>query len=407
MEQLDIALILITFGGLFLLGLIADLLGRHTPLPRVTLLILAGVLIGPSALDWLPSFTQDWFPVLADIALAMIGFMLGQSLTKKQFSSMARPILGISIGVMIMTSSLMFIGLLAVGAPIELALILAGIAPATAPAPVVDVTQELNANGPYSKTLLGIVAIDDAWGMLLFSLLLVIASIVAGNGDAMASLYTGLWEVSGAILLGLILGFPMSYLTSHIYPGKSSQAEVLGLVLLCAGLAEWMGVSYILATMVMGMVVANFTRHHRHRPFKEVETFEWPLLILFFLLAGASFELEMLAGVGLIGIAYILFRVLGRISGSYLGTRWAEKHDPNISHQSSSFKWMGFALLPQAGVSIGMALLAIQHFPELQAVILGVILSTTILFELIGPPMTRYLIVKSGEAKTPVTSNQD
>lgn len=391
-EPQSIAEILITFGGLFLLGLIADLLGRHTPLPRVTLLILAGVLIGPSVLDWLPDFTQSWFPVLTDIALAMIGFMLGQSLTLKKIAAMGRPIIGISVGVMIMTATLMFTGLVLLGASWELALILAAVAPATAPAPVVDVTSEAKAKGDFTDTLLGIVAVDDAWGMLLFSVLLVAAAVVAGNGDTANILADGIWEVSGAIVLGAALGFPMAYLTSHLYPGKASQAEVLGLVLLCAGLAEWLDVSYILSAMMLGTVVANFTRHHRHRAFQEMETYEWPLLILFFLLAGASLKLGTLYEVGLIGAGYIVFRVLGRLSGSYLGSKWAGCDDPN-------YRLMGLAMLPHAGVPIGMALVAIQQFPELKNTILTVILGSTILFELIGPYVTRALLIRSGDAK--------
>lgn len=397
---MDISIILMTFGGLFLLGLVADLIGRHTPLPRVTLLIFAGVLIGPSALDWLPEFTQDWFPVLTDIALALIGFSLGQSLTKKKLTTLGRPIVGISIGVMLMTALLMFFGLLALGAPLELALILAGIAPATAPAPVVDVVNEMDANGPYTGTLLGIVAVDDAWGMLLFSVLLVIAGMLAGNGNHLDSILHGGYEVFGAVLLGGLLGYPMAYLTSHIYPGKSTQAEALGLVLLCAGLAEWFGVSYLLATMVMGMMVANFTQHHKKKLFHELETFEWPLLILFFLLAGAALDIYAFLGVGLLGLGYFILRILGRISGSYLGTLWAQKtsqkadfHQADINH----FRWMGLAMLPHAGIPIGMALLAIQYFPQYQATLLAIILGSTILFELIGPPLTRQLLIRSGE----------
>jgi len=287
-ESIPIAPILLTFGGLFLIGLIADLLGRHTPLPRVTLLIFCGLLIGPEGFDWLPGFVDQWFPILTDIALAMIGFLLGQNLTREKLTTMGRPIIGISISVMIATAILMFVGLWLLGVPVEMALVLAGIAPATAPAPVVDVTREIDAKGPFTDTLLGVVAIDDAWGMVLFSCLLVVATIVGGNGHSLDALNDGLWEVFGALILGGALGFPMAYLNSHLYPGKSSQAEVLGLVLLCAGLAEIIGVSYILSAMMMGTVVANFSSHHQHRPFDELETFEWPLLILFFLLAGAS-----------------------------------------------------------------------------------------------------------------------
>ncbi|WP_319380517.1 cation:proton antiporter [Thiomicrorhabdus sp.] len=394
-QQIEVAHILITFGGLFIIGLVADLLGRHTPLPRVTLLILTGFLIGPSALDWLPPFTDAWFPILTDIALAMIGFMLGQNLTRKKLASMGRPILGISLGVMFMTALLMFTGLWLLGIPVEIALILAGIAPATAPGPVVDVTSELQAKGCFTDTLLGIVAVDDAWGMLMFSLLLVAASLMLGNGNAFVSLEDGLWEVFGALLLGGLLGFPMAYLSSHLYPGKASQAEVLGLVLLCAGLAEWLEVSYILAAMSMGTVVANFSRDHCERPFREIETFQWPLLILFFLLAGASLQLQSLFEAGLIGLAYILLRIAGRISGSFLGATWAGCHERN-------YAWMGLAMLPHAGVPIGMALVAIQHFPQHESLLLAVILGATVVFELIGPFITRKMLIKSGDANSPL-----
>ena len=289
-----------------------------------------------------------------------------------------------------MTVLCMFVGLVALGAPIELALIFAAIAPATAPAPVVDVTQQLNAKGPFTDTLLGIVAVDDAWGMLLFSVLLVVASIFAGNGDSMQMLYLGIWEISGAILLGIVIGFPMAYLTSHLYPGKSSQAEVLGLVLLCAGLAEWLHVSYILSAMVMGIIVANFTRHHRQRAFKEIQALEWPLLILFFLLAGASLQLNALFEVSLLGMGYIVFRIAGRLSGSYFGAKWA-------GCSGQQYHWMGLAMLPHAGIPIGMALLAIHHFPGYQSIILAVILGSTVIFELIGPSLTRMMLMRSGE----------
>lgn len=389
-DAIHIAPILLTFGGLFLLGLLADLLGRHTPLPRVTLLILSGLLIGPEAFNWLPDFVGQWFPVLTDIALAMIGFMLGQNLSRRKLAEMGRPIIGISVSVMLATAVLMFFGTWLLGVPIEMALILAGIAPATAPAPVMDVVKESGAKGPLTDTLLGVVAIDDAWGMLLFSVLLVVAVIVTGNGHTAEALQDGIWEVFGALLLGGALGFPMAYITSHIYPGKASQAEVLGLVLVCAGLAEWMGVSYILSAMMMGTMVANFAKHHRHRPFAEIEMFEWPLLILFFLLAGASLSLQALLTVGWIGVGYIVFRLLGRIIGSHWGAKWAKC-------SNKDFAWMGLAMLPHAGIPIGMALVAVKQFPDFKEPILAVILGATVVFELLGPVTTRWILKRAGE----------
>jgi len=386
-----IAEILVTLGGLFLIGLVADLIGRHTPLPRVTLLLLVGFLIGPSFFDWLPVFTENWFPVLTDIALAMIGFLLGQKLTLPTLRQMGRSVLTMSISVVFLTSILVFSVLSLFGVSLEVALLLAGIAPATAPAATVDVVREYRAQGRFTDTLLGIVAIDDAWGLLVFSVLLAVTQALTGQGGASEVLVTSSWEIGGAMLLGLILGAPMAYLTGRILPGEPTQAEALGGVLLCAGLAVWLEVSYILAAIMLGAVVANLAKHH-DRPFHAIEGFEWPFLVLFFLLAGASLHIEALAQIGLLGAGYIILRVVGRILGVRLGG-WISGSDKETR------RWLGLALLPQAGVAIGMALYASQHFPELEDIILPVILGSTVIFELFGPVVTRRVLIRMGEVQ--------
>jgi len=386
-----IAEILITFGSLFLVGLVADLAGRHSPLPRVTLLLVAGFLIGPAVLDWLPLFTQDWFPLLTDIALAMIGFLLGQKLTPARLRDLGTTVLAMSIGEVLLTAILVFSVLFLLGAPVEVALLLAGIAPATAPAATVDVVNECQADGKFTDTLLGIVAIDDAWGLLLFSLVLAIAQALGGGAGVGDILATGAWEIGGALLLGLALGVPMAFITGRIRPGEPTQAEALGLIMLCAGLAVWAGVSYILAAIIMGTVVANLAKHHS-RPFHAIKGFEWPFLILFFLLAGAALHLEALAQVGLLGLAYIVLRVCGQILGTRLGG-WLSKTERETRH------WIGLALLPQAGVAIGMALLASQRFPEFKDIILPVVLGSTVVFELLGPVMTRRVLIRMEQVK--------
>jgi len=383
--------ILITFGGLFLIGLLADLVGRKTPLPRVTLLLLCGFLIGPSVLDWLPEFTIAWFPVLTDIALAMIGFLLGERLTRARLAKMGTAVLAMSIGEVLLTALLVFSMLSLFGAPVEIALLLAGIAPATAPAATLDVVREYRAKGRFTDTLLGIVAIDDAWGLLLFSLLLAAAQAYSGQSGAADVLASGSWEIGGALLLGLVLGVPMAYLSGRVRPGEPSQAEALGIVLLCGGLAVWAGVSHILTSIVLGATVANLARHHE-RPFHAIEGIEWPFLILFFLLAGAALHVEAIGQVGLLGIAYITLRVAGRILGTRLGG-WLSGTEPVTR------RWIGLALLPQAGVAIGMALLASQRFPELKDTLLTVVLGSTVVFELLGPVMTRRVLARVGEIR--------
>lgn len=398
MADPSLAQILITFGGLFLIGLVADLLGRYTFLPRVTLLLLAGFIIGPSLLDWLPDFTQQWFPILTDIALAMIGFLLGNNMTRARLSELGRPVLAMSIGEVLMTALLVFSVLKLFNVPTDIALLLAGIAPATAPAATLDVINEYRAKGKFTNTLQGIVAIDDAWGLLVFSVLLAIAEALNGNG-VIETLQSGAWEICGAVGLGLLLGLPMALLTGHIRPGEPTQAEALGVVMLCAGLSEWLGVSYILSAITLGAIVANLAKHHE-RPFRAIEGFEWPLLILFFLLAGAALHLDTLAQVGVLGGGYILLRSLGLVLGAWLGGRTSGV-DQNVR------KWMGVALLPQAGVAIGMALLVSQRFPEIGGVILPVILGSTVFFELIGPVATRYALSCAGELNQNDTIDDD
>lgn len=387
----DAATILFTFGGLFLIGLLADIAGKHTPLPRVTLLLLAGFAIGPSGFDMLPAFMQDCFPLLTEISLTMIGFLLGQHMTLQRLRDLGRSVLTMSASEVLMTGILIATILSLFGVPLHIALLLAGIAPATAPAATLDVVHEYSAHGKFTNTLLGIVAIDDAWGLFIFSLMLAAAEAIHGGGGVTDAIITGTWEIAGAIILGLVLGVPMAYITGRIRSGEPTQAEALGVVLICAGLAVWFEVSYILAAMVMGSIVANFAYHHE-RPFNAIEGIEWPFLILFFLLAGASLHLEALFDAGWLAVGYILLRVIGRVGGVWFGGLicGAERRIRN---------WLGLTLLPQAGVAIGMALLAAHRFPESEDIILPIVLGATVIFEVAGPAVTRLILTHVGEIK--------
>lgn len=155
-------------GGLFLAGLLTDMMARHTPVPRVTLMLIVGFLAGPSVLDLLPAFSEQWFPILTDIALVMIGFLLGQKITPSALRQSGKAVLAMSLGEVLVTSSLVFSVLLLLGMQHEIALLLGAIAPASAPAATVDVVRESRAKGTFTQDLLSIVAIDDAWGLLMY-----------------------------------------------------------------------------------------------------------------------------------------------------------------------------------------------------------------------------------------------
>lgn len=384
---------LLSIGGIFLLGFAADLAGRYTPMPRVTLLLLSGLLFGPAGLDLLPHrFIDEWFPLLTHIALCMVGFLLGEKITVSAIRERGRSVLWMSVGQAMGASLLVGTVLFLWGAAPAFALIMAGIAPASAPAAIFDVVKESGKKSHFTKILLGIVAIDDAWGLLIFSFLLAAASAISGQGGAAEAFLTGCGEVTGSIVLGLLIGLPMAFLTGRIRPGEPTQAEALGLVIICAGTAVLLDLSAILAAMVMGSTVATLASHHEH-PFNEINEIEWPFMILFFLLAGASLHMEKLAAAGVIGLLYMI----ARIAGLYIGARLSGhlvNADPVIR------KWLGCCLFPQAGVALGMALLATDRFPELKDLILPVVIGSTVIFEIIGPVITRHVLNKTSNEKT-------
>lgn len=148
-----------------------------------------------------------------------------------------------------------------------------------------------------------------------------------------------------------------------------------------------LGVSFLLAVLSMGVTVANLAKHHA-QPFHAIENIERPFLILFFVLAGAGLHLESLWEIGLIGLVYILCRVIGKLAGCYLG-------GDAINAPTNIKNWMGFALSPQAGVAMGMALIAADRVPDYGSLILSVVVGTTVIFELIGPMVIRYAILKA------------
>ena len=372
---------LLALGGFFLLGLVTDLLGRHTFLPRVTLLLLFGIAIGEEALDLIPSIFTNNFEIIADMALLMIGFLLGGKLTIASLRKSGNKILWISISAVIGPVVMVILGLTLIGVSFEVAILLGCIASATAPAATMDTVIEANYKGPFAETLLSIVAFDDVWGLILFSIGIAVAAAISGMDGGLSPITIVAYELGGAVILGLLIGLPAAYLTGRIKPGQPILTEALGIVFVCGGLALLLDVSFLIASMVMGAVIVNLAKHHEY-PFHAIEDIEWPFMIIFFILAGALLDISGLKDIGLIGLIYIICRIIGKIVGALIGSKYSGA-DPLTR------RWMGVALLPQAGVAMGMALVAASQFPDYRQLLLSVVISTTVFFEIIGPVFTR------------------
>jgi Kef-type K+ transport system membrane component KefB len=386
---MDLHTAFLLIGVLFLVGLASDALSARAHVPRVSILMLAGVALGSGGFDLLPADIRAWYEFLAIAALTMIAFLLGGELTPATLRRRGHQILTVSLAVVMATAALVATGLMALGVDPALALLLAGIATATDPAATVDVIDQMRAKGPFPERLKGIVAVDDGWGLVLFAGLLALASAVNGDGIAAAA-GLALWELAGAALVGIGVGLPAAALTGRLRPGRATRLEALAVVFLLAGFAIWLEVSFLFAGMVAGATVATVATHHE-RSFHEIERVRDPFLVIFFVLAGATLDQGALAGLGVLGLGYIALRVAGRLAGGVAGGRLA-----GLPAREGALT--GLALTPQAGVAVGMALVAGDAIPAHRDTILAVTVASTVLFELAGPVATQIAIVKAGRA---------
>jgi Kef-type K+ transport system membrane component KefB len=387
----DGAVAFIALGILLLIGLAADYGSRRLGLPSITILLVVGLLVGPEMLDLLPSTADEWFPVVSTLALTMVGFLLGAEFTRDHIREAGRADLFIAAVQGVATAVIVGGGLWLAGADAALALPLAGIAVATAPAATLAVVHEQRASGPFTRSLIGVVALDDVIALALFGMLAsAAAALTTGDGGA-SLLGRSAWEIFGAVGLGIAVGLPAAALTGRLRPGRPTQEEAYAIVLLCAGLATLLEVSYLLAAVVLGATLANRAGHHEIA-FHEIERIEWPALIVFFVLAGASLDLSSLTKVGWLGFWYVALRSVGKVAGCVAAGSVA-------GLAATPRRWLGLAMLPQAGVAIGLSLLAAERFPEVADQLLAIVIAATVVFELTGPIFTKTALRRTSEAR--------
>lgn len=389
---MEIAQVFLMIGTVFAAGLGADLLARRLHLPRVTVLLLAGLALGQSGAQVLPSPTEPVQQFLSVTALSMVAFLLGSSLSLDTLRSAGRAIVILSLAVVLGTLAVVSLGLWALGLPLGLALLLAAIATATDPAATQEVITQSRQDSLFTRTLKGIVAIDDAWGLIAFSLVVLVVQPLAGATGTETGAETGivmalLREVLGSILLGAAAGVSGGWLSGRLAPGQPLQIEALALVFTLTGAALALDLSYLITTMVAGAVLVN-TAHHHDRAFHEIEHIKWPFMVLFFVLAGATLDLGAVAALGLLGAAFVSLRIVARVLGGWAG---AQLGGTAPAHAML----YGPALLPQAGVAVGTALIASETFPQWADIIMPLTLGATVVFELLGPPLALWAIKRS------------
>ncbi len=387
------------------LGLFSGRLVKKVGLPSIIGYMLLGTVMGVSVLKLFHHEHLRELTFITDIALGFVAFSIGNELKMSTLKS-----LGKSIGLIIVFESVSALILVAVlvylvTGDIVTALIFGSLAPATAPAGTVAVIREYKAKGKLSSSLYAVAGFDDGVAILLFGFTAAIAKqiLLSSSGISQGSLASGLIQPSVEIVLSLVLGSVLGFLYSYLIPKLVSKNNIpaltFGFILMGAGLAEMFHLSLILVNMGIGFVLANTTKQSTVVSVNEQLRSLMPLLfILFFFLAGAHLNFASLPALGLIGVAYMVGRAAGKIGGSWLGA-YLGGASKTIRNN------IGFGLLSQAGVAIGLSLLVSQEFSSIDsaqahaiaASVVTTITATCILFEILGPITAKIALKNAGE----------
>jgi Kef-type K+ transport system membrane component KefB len=383
-----------SLGLILLFGLVGAHLINKIKFPSVTAYLLLGILIGPSLGHFVSSDLLSASGFISNIVLGLIAFSIGQNFSRDNFSRIGRSVIWISLfeaaGAWLLVTSVMFLFL---RQPFYLSLLFGAISSATAPAATVMVVREYKSKGNFTDTLLGVVAMDDAWSLIIFALSLAISKAIsahmASNLFIIKVILKSVLEIGGAFVLGWLMSLVASSFSKYIRTSTEALIYSLGIIFFTIGVSLILHFSVLLACMFLGASLVNFKKMNLNF-FDIIKTIDSPLYLLFFVLAGANLEMHLLKHIGFVGLAYLIFRVIGKMGGAKLGGFIADA-------SSSIRRYLGLGLIPQAGVALGCALIVKSDFPEIGGLIFTTIVATTVVYELIGPVFTRIALEKAGD----------
>ena len=391
-------------------GLVGGRLFQKLRIPQVVGYIMIGIIIGGSGLKIINQDLIEAFRQFNYFALGLIGFMVGGELKKESFSKYGKDFMYILFceGIMPFLLVSIFVGIIGTllfGAkPFVwgLALLMGAIASATDPATTTSVLKEYKAKGPLTTNILGIVALDDGLALLLFAIASSVAGVLIGRGGdgIISTILHPFYEIGGAIALGVISGFGLNKLLEKYSDKDRILVFSIGTVLLVTGLSITLHLSMLLAAMTLGVVVVNMRPYKSKEIFNLVEAFTPPIFVIFFVLVGARLQFSHITFPILILIfIYLIFGLSGKMVGARIGA-WLSKAPKTV------IKYLPFSLFSQAGIAIGLSILAAQHFHgDIGHTLIVVITATTFVTQIIGPPMTKYAVTKAKEVGLNITED--
>lgn len=381
------------------IGLVGGRIANFFKLPNISGYVIGGLLIGPSFLNLIRSGDIGSLSTLNEIALGAIAFSIGSEFLLEDMKKVGKKIMTITLFQFISTMILVFLSMFVIfRQELGFSLVIASIATATAPAGILLVIRELKAKGPLVDTILPVVAIDDALGIMLFGLCLSVAKLLSGVGglSVLSLIFIPLFEIGGSLFLGFILGVLLSYLSTHSRSEEVLLSVIVGALFAGVGLSNIFKLSPLLTCMMMSATLVNVLPKSQ-RVFNLLTHITPPIYLMFFTLAGASLDIRVLSSVGLIGIVYILARAVGKIAGARLGAK-------KVNASKAIVDYLGITLLPIGGVSIGLAAIASTELADVGSKISTIVLFSVLIFEIVGPICAKIGIVKAGEANKNIRS---
>ncbi len=396
---------LTSLGLILLLALLAGHLVKFVRIPEVTGYIIAGVVLGPSVLGWVSQENLTALEILSEVALGLMLFSIGTVFELDRLRRTGRQFLIITLVESALAASIVTVGMLALGQPWQVAFLLGAVAIATAPASTLMVIRETDSSGPLTEILLGIIAINNVFCIVAYSLVASAIDLTAAldSGNLLHSLYASLfplvWQLVGSVALGYIVGVVLSAWASQVTETGEMLILLAGSILLCVGAARMMDLSTLIASMAVGATMTNLSKGSR-RLFATLSGTDPPFYAIFFVLAGADLDVTLVRSLGWLGAIYILGRALGK----FVGARVAARH---LSLPPAVQRFLGFALLAQAGLAVGLTLSIERRFEDHAPIVSAIVLASVAIYEMFGPIATRYALIQSGEARLVPTTPSD
>lgn len=386
--------ILLSLGVAIAIGMVFNRIVKKLGLPNVTGYLVAGVLIGPCFLQIIPSVWLKSCTLLVNVALGFIAFSIGGEFKISKIKKIGKSVVVITFFQALVTTVLVDIGLL-IFFPPAVAICLGAIATATAPAATLMVIRQYRAEGSVTNILMPVVALDDAIGLIVFSISLSLAKLTLSvkGANIVSILFDPIKEIVLSLVIGAVIGGVLAFCLGFFTSRSNRLVSIISAVFIGTSVAELFDLSSLLLCMAIGAMMSNFYRESE-KMLDITEHWTPAVLLLFFVISGAELDLAVVPTVGLLGVLYIILRSAGKYFGARLGATLVHE-DPNVR------KYLGVALLPQAGVAIGMSQIVVNALPsEYGSQIRAVVLCATLVYELVGPLLTKVVLKKAGEIRS-------